>query len=71
MHSDIRILKEKAKRLEAIISTGERVDDKELETLAEEIGFNSMSASSSGPDAQTILAAMRDLIRERLEEKAK
>eukprot|EP00973_Karenia_brevis_P010739 1454871-Karenia_brevis.AAC.1 len=71
MHSDIQILKEKAERLEAIISTGEGVNDKELEALAEEVGFDSMSASSSGPDAEAMLAAMKDLIKERIEEKAK
>eukprot|EP00973_Karenia_brevis_P072466 10066557-Karenia_brevis.AAC.1 len=71
MHSDILILKERADRLEAILATGQQVDARELEVLAHDIGMDAMSASSAGPDVHGILAAMRRLIEETVENKAK
>eukprot|EP00973_Karenia_brevis_P050896 7068951-Karenia_brevis.AAC.1 len=71
MHRDILILRERAVSLEAIVATGQQVDARELEVLAHDIGMGAMSASSAGPDAHAILAAMRRMIDETVENKAK
>ena len=64
MHNDIMFLKEKAARLEAIIQTGEKVDNEEFEILASDVDPRSFPGSSAGVDEEAILAALKRLIRE-------
>ena len=70
MHNDIRFLKEKAARLEASILTGEAVDNEELQTLASDVDPSSFSASSAGVDEGAMLAALKNLVREKEQETA-
>ena len=70
MYNNIMFLKEKAARLEAIIQTGERVDNEELETLASDVDPSSFPGSSAGVDEQAMLAALKGLIKEKEQEKA-